>query len=108
MTPLAWVVFTAAALFEVIGNAVIRQGLSRRNSLGVMGGMLALGIYGLVVNKVKWDFSKLLGVYIAFFAIVSVLFGRIVFHETVPRATWIGLLLIVVGALVIEFGGTVS
>ncbi len=63
-----------------------------------------LAVYGLVVNSVKWDFSRLLGVYIAFFAVVSVLFGRFVFAETVPNTTWVGLALIVMGGALIQFG----
>jgi len=60
--------------------------------------------YGLLVNTVKWDFSKLLGVYVAVFALVSVLFGLFVFGESVPKSTWMGLLIIIIGGLVIQFG----
>jgi len=56
------------------------------------------------VNMVPWDFSKLLGVYIAVFAVVSILAGMLVFGETIPNATWLGLGLIVAGGLVIQFG----
>ena len=63
-----------------------------------------LALYGLMVNSVRWDFSKLLGVYIGFFATVSVLFGGFVFRENVPATTWFGLGLIIVGGLVIQFG----
>ena len=63
-----------------------------------------LGSYGVVVNIVKWDFSKLLVVYVAVFAAVSVLFGRLAFREHVPVATWIGLAVIVLGAMIIQFG----
>jgi multidrug transporter EmrE-like cation transporter len=64
-----------------------------------------LGGYGLVVNSARsLDFSKLLGIYVAFFALVSILCGRYVFRETIPNSTWIGLALIIVGGLVIQFG----
>jgi small multidrug resistance family-3 protein len=56
-----------------------------------------------MVNTVKWDFSKLLGVYVAVFAVVSVLCGLLAFKETVPMSTWLGLGFIVVGGLVIQF-----
>ena len=104
MSPVAWLIFTVAAIFEVAGNATIRHGLSRRSLAIVATGMTALGLYGLVVNKVKWDFSKLLGVYVAFFALVSVLFGRLVFRETTPLSTWIGLGLIIMGGICIDAG----
>ena len=41
---------------------------------------------GLVVNLVKWDFSQLLGVYVAVFALVSILAGRFIFGEQIPLA----------------------
>ena len=63
-----------------------------------------LGFYGVVVNTVKWDFSKLLGVYVAIFALVSVLFGRFVFKDNMPTATWAGLIIIIGGAMIIQFG----
>ena len=57
-----------------------------------------------VCGSIKWDFSKLLGVYVGFFALASVLFGRIVLQEKVPPSTWIGLGVIMAGCLVIQFG----
>ena len=97
-------VFVAAAFLEVGGDAVVRQGL-RANALALTAaGCVMLGCYGVVVNSVKWDFSKLLGVYITVFAVVSILWGRFVFKENVPAATWIGLGFIVAGGLVIQFG----
>ena len=63
-----------------------------------------LGAYGVVVNTVKWDFSRLLGVYVAVFALVSILFGRLVFKENIPNTTWLGLMVITLGALIIQFG----
>ena len=70
----------------------------------VVGGLM-LAIYGLVVNLVRWDFSRLLGAYVAAFALVSVLVGRFWFREAVPAATWVGLGLILLGGLVIQVGG---
>jgi drug/metabolite transporter superfamily protein YnfA len=99
-----WFVFIAAALLEVGGDAVVRRGLRGRSVVFVLAGFVALGCYGLLVNSVKWDFSKLIGVYVAFFALVSVLVGRLVFKETVPLSTWIGLALIIAGGMVIQFG----
>ena len=58
----AWLVFTAAALLEVSGDAAARRGLRSRSALWILLGCAALAVYGLVVNSVKGDFSKLLGV----------------------------------------------
>ncbi len=70
----------------------------------IVAGFAMLGSYGLVVNLVPWDFSKLLGVYVAAFATVAVLFGRFLFGENVPWSTLTGLAVIVAGAGVIQLG----
>ena len=101
---MAWFVFVGAALLEVCGDAVIRRGLRGKRLGLVLAGFATLGCYGVLVNSIKWDFSRLLGVYVGFFALVSVLFGRIVFHEAIPASTWLGLLLIMAGCLIIQFG----
>jgi multidrug transporter EmrE-like cation transporter len=104
VAPIAWLIFTLAACLEVGGDAVIRRGLRVRGFAFVILGFVILGSYGLVVNMVKWDFSKLIGVYVAVFATVSVFCGRFVFGEQIPPATWIGLAVIVTGGLIIQFG----
>ena len=63
-----------------------------------------LGSYGVVVNLLPMDFSKLLGTYVAFFAVVSVLFGRFAFGDVVPMSTWLGLAVIVAGSAIIQIG----
>lgn len=102
MNGFAWVVFVLSAVLEVGGDAIVRKGLKGSSILLIIAGMCMLGCYGLVVNTVKWDFSKLLGVYVAVFAVVSVLCGMFVFKETIPLSTWIGLALILGGGLVIQ------
>jgi len=102
VNPGAWLIFIAAALLEVGGDAVIRCGLRNRSAAWILIGGGTLALYGLVVNSVKWDFSRLLGVYVGFFAALSILFGRFVFREPVPAATWLGLALIILGGLIIQ------
>jgi drug/metabolite transporter superfamily protein YnfA len=104
MTVHPWLIFIAAALLEVAGDATIRRGLRGGGITLILAGFVILGSYGLLVNTVKWDFSRLLGVYIAFFALASVLFGHYVFHDVVSRSTWVGLALIICGGLLIQFG----
>ena len=101
---IAWLIFLAAAVLEVGGDAVIRKGLRGSAWMYVVIGCVMLAAYGIVVNLVKWDFSKLLGVYVAVFATVSVLAGRFIFGEDVAPTTWVGVGIIVVGGLVIQFG----
>jgi len=100
----AWLVFLGSAFLEVGGDAVVRKGLRGANVVIILTGGLMLAGYGLLVNTVRWDFSRLLGVYVAVFAMVSVMCGRFVFGESVPNSTWVGLAIIVAGGLVIQFG----
>ena len=104
MKILPWLVFVLSALLEVGGDAAMRRGLRGGGVLFILAGFAILGSYGLVVNLVKWDFSQLLGVYVAVFALVSVLFGRFIFKESIPVSTWAGLAVIVLGGLIIQFG----
>ncbi len=104
MTIWAWLFLLAAAALEVGGDAIIRKGLRGSGLPVVLAGCVALACYGVVVNLVRWDFSRLLGVYVAFFAVVSVLTGRFVFKESIPATTWLGLAIVVLGGTVIQFG----
>ena len=104
MTAIAWIIFIAAAVLEVGGDAVIRKGLRGSVVWFIVTGFLMLGCYGVVVNTVKWDFSRLLGVYVAVFALVSVLWGKFMLKEQIAPTTWIGLVPIMIGGMIIQFG----
>lgn len=93
-----------AAFLEVGGDAVIRRGLRAHDPTLVLLGFATVGAYGILVNLLRWDFARLMGVYVAFFACAGVLLGRILFRETIGMSTWCGLALIVLGGLIIQLG----
>jgi len=100
----ALLVFIGAAALEVVGDAVIRKGM-RGGGVALMAlGFCVLGSYGVVVNLLDIDFSRLLGAYVGIFAAVSLLLGRFWFQDRVPASTWAGLALILLGSLVIHMG----
>jgi len=99
-----WTIFIVAALLEAGGDAIIRKGLRSSRVILVLSGCAMLALYGIVVNVLKWDFGKLLGTYVAVFALISILFGRFVFKEHVSITTVAGVMLIVIGGLIIQFG----
>ena len=101
---LPWIAFGLAAVFEVGGDAVIRMGIKSNNLVLILLGAGTLGGYGLIVNSVDWDFGKIFGVYVGAFALAAILFGKFLFREQIPVTTWIGLLIIISGGLVIQFG----
>ena len=102
MTSLALV---AAAVLEVGGDYLIRIGLPRGFGR-MLSGALLLAAYGFAVN-VFWrgDFSKLLGLYVVVFFVVSQLWGVLIESERLDAPRLAGGALIVAGGLVIQFFG---
>ena len=100
----AILVFVGAAVLEVLGDALIRKGMRGSGVVVVAIGMAVLGAYGVVVNLLDLDFSRLLGAYVGIFAVVSVFIGRWMFKDQIPVSTWIGLAIILAGSMVIHLG----
>src|SRR5262249_24725623 len=96
--PLQIIVLIVAAMLEVGGDALIRRGLRASGAAFVVLGFVVLGPYGIVVNLLDLDFSRMLGIYAGLFALVSVLAGRILFAEQIAPATWIGLCVVLTGS----------
>jgi drug/metabolite transporter superfamily protein YnfA len=101
-------VFVAAAVLEVAGDALIRKGLRGGGMVLIAFGFGILGAYGVVVNLLHFDFSRLLGAYVGVFAVVSVVIGRVVFRDAVPISTWLGIAVILAGSAIIHFGRSSS
>ena len=98
---------TCAAILEVWGDANIRKWAQDGRSIWFVPlGCLMLAAYGVVVNIVEWDLAKLLGIYVVFFAVTGVLWGKYARHEHVPWSTCLGLAFIIVGGVVIQWGPT--
>jgi small multidrug resistance family-3 protein len=100
----ALAVFVGAAVLEVVGDALIRKGMRGSGVVLIGLGFAVLGTYGMVVNILNIDFSRLLGAYVGIFAVMSVLTGRFVFQDRVPVSTWVGLAVILGGSLIIHLG----
>lgn len=93
-----------AAFLEVAGDAAIRSGIKGPHKVLITYGCLALAAYGLFVNLTKLDFTRLMGIYVAVFTLMSVLFGLLVFGDKPSLTTVIGVLIILSGAALIRFG----
>ncbi|MFZ1122763.1 MAG: hypothetical protein WB580_17110 [Candidatus Binataceae bacterium] len=89
-----------AALLEVSGDALTRMGLRERPLL-LAAGALTLFIYGVVVNQGRFDFGRLMGVYIAVFFLVSQVVAFAFFRVTPDFKTIAGGTLIIIGGAVI-------
>ena len=104
---LAWVVpmLVLSALLEAGGDAGMRTGLKGK-PWGFLIGALLLFAYGIVINVPKWDFGRLLGVYIAIFFVVSQVVALVVFKERPGAPVLVGGALIVAGGAVLTFWQT--
>jgi small multidrug resistance family-3 protein len=109
ITIVIYLIFVIAAIFEVSGDAQIREGLENKTFLSKAIGLLLLGAYGFTINLgiylkfIDWSFSKQLGVYVAIFALVSTLVGWLYFGEKISTLHIIGIVLITAGGFVIQY-----
>ena|SRR6516162_881561 len=92
-----------AAVVEVAGDAAIRWGFTGAPRGWIVLGACLLITYGVFVNLNRTvDFSRLLGLYIVLFFVVSQLVGRVAFGEQTTPGRLLGGALIVTGGAVIQ------
>jgi len=99
-----------AAVLEAGGDALVRMSLHstlllRRAEFLLLGGIVLLS-YGIVVNLPRWDFGRLLGVYVTMFFLVAQLLNYFAFGQKPSASIIIGGALIMAGGLIISFGRT--
>ena len=102
-------VLTLAAFLEAYGDSCFQSALYR--SLGVTralafaGGAISLTAYGLLVNAPRWDFGRLLGVYVVLFFLLAQIIAHVRFGQSPSLSILVGGALIVAGGTVISIGG---
>ena len=101
-------VFVGAAVLEVAGDALIRKGMRGSGAALIAVGFAVLGSYGVVVNLVGLDFSRLIGAYVGWFTAVSIIVGSFVFQSRMTPSLWFGLGLVLAGSFVIQLGARTS
>lgn len=103
----AFGVLTLAAFLEAYGDSFFQVGLYRSSGFGrgfaFVAGAVVLAAYGSVVNVPRWDFGKLLGVYVVLFFLVAQLLAKLRFGQSPTPPIYAGGALIVAGGLVIAF-----
>jgi len=107
-TPLALMVLFAAAVLEAGGDALVRKGLHTAAAARValfLAGAVVLFAYGYVVNAPRWDFGRLLGVYVVFFFVVAQLINWLVFRIVPGGGMLAGGACIVLGGAIIAVAG---
>lgn len=100
-------VLAVAAFLEAWGDSFFQaafyrsQGLMRL--LMLLAGVLTLALYGSIVNIPRWDFGKLLGIYVVLFFLAAQLLARIRFGQASTPPIYVGGLFIVIGGAIIAF-----
>src|SRR5262252_3810962 len=104
-----FLILIVAAVLEAYGDSCFQSGLYRASGIGrilaFVGGTLSLAAYGLVVNSPRWDFGKLLGIYVVLFFLLAQVIARVRFGQAPTSAIFAGGALIVAGGAVITLWG---
>jgi hypothetical protein len=105
----AFLVLVLAASLEAYGDSSFQTALYRSSgvnrAIAFLAGAASLVAYGLVVNTPRWDFGKLLGVYMVLFFLLAQVVARIRFGQTPTWPVLLGGGLIVAGGMIISFCG---
>ncbi|HEY6490129.1 MAG: hypothetical protein WCC26_06755 [Terracidiphilus sp.] len=100
-------VFVVAASLEAWADSFFQTSFYRSSGAGralaFVAGVLVLACYGSLVNVPRWDFGKLLGVYVALFFLMGQVIAKVRFGESPTPPIYAGGALIVAGGLVIAF-----
>jgi small multidrug resistance family-3 protein len=100
---------SVAAFLEVYGDSCFQSALYRATgmtrTLAFAGGAVSLAAYGLIVNAPRWEFGKLLGVYVVLFFLLAQIVARVKFSQAPTLPILIGGALIVAGGVIISLGG---
>ena len=98
-----------AAFLEAYGDSCFQSALYRASgvtrALAVVAGAVSLAAYGLVVNTPRWDFGKLLGVYVVLFFLLAQILARVRFGQSPTLPIFLGGALICAGGLIISLSG---
>lgn len=104
--PLGAIVLLAlGATLEAYGDSFFQQGFYRSSGLArvlaLAAGVVVLGAYGSVINVPRWDFGRLIGVYVAIFFLMAQFLNRVRFgHGPTPPILAGGALIVAGGAVI--------
>jgi hypothetical protein len=94
-----------AASLEAWGDSFFQASFYRASGLGrllaFLAGAVVLALYGSIVNVPRWEFGKLIGVYVAMFFLVAQVIAKVRFGQSPTFPIYAGGTLIVAGGLVI-------
>lgn len=98
---------TLAALLEAFGDSLFQSGLHRSvgaaRGLFFLAGGVVLALYGFTVNIPRWDFGKLLGIYVVLFFLMAQVLAKVRFNQAPTPPIYVGGTLIATGGIIIAF-----
>ncbi len=96
-----------AAFLEALGDSLFQTSFYRASGVGrvvaFLAGAAVLAAYGSAVNAPRWDFGRLIGVYVAFFFVVAQILNKVRFGHAPTPPIYAGGSLIVAGGLLMAF-----
>jgi small multidrug resistance family-3 protein len=103
----ALVVLGFAAFLEAFGDSLFQTSFYRASGLGrglaFLAGAAVLTAYGCVVNVPRWDFGRLIGVYVAMFFLMAQILNKVRFGHSPTVPVYVGGALITAGGLLMAF-----
>jgi len=107
-SPLGALAFLVVAAFlEAFGDACFQNAMYHSagwaSAAAAIAGAVVLIGYGMMVNLPRWDFGRLIGVYVAVFFLCAQIINRVQFGRAPSVPIYVGGALIVSGGLVMTF-----
>lgn len=99
----ALVVLALAAFLEAMGDSLMHTSFYRASGMGRVlafaAGAAVLTTYGATVNVPRWDFGRLIGVYVAMFFLMAQILNKIRFGHAPTLPVCVGGALVIGGGL---------
>jgi small multidrug resistance family-3 protein len=107
-SPLGALIFLlVAASFEAFGDSFFQAAFYHASGWGrlaaLVAGVVTLAAYGSLVNLPRWDFGRLLGVYVALFFLMAQIINKIRFGQSPTLPIQAGGALVIAGGLIMAF-----
>jgi small multidrug resistance family-3 protein len=100
-------VLIVAAFLEAWGDSFFQAAFYRSQGvtrvLMIFTGAVVLALYGSTVNFPRWDFGKLLGIYVVLFFLAAQLLAKMRFGQTPTPPIYVGGAFIVLGGAIMAF-----
>jgi small multidrug resistance family-3 protein len=103
----AFLFLVVAGFLEAFGDSFFQTAFYRAEGwnrlAAIIAGGVVLAAYGSIVNLPRWDFGRLLGVYVVIFFVMAQVLNKVRFGQAPTVPIYAGGALVVAGGLVMAF-----